>query len=297
MKAASKLQANGAQCVRAASFPSQGELLDSQRMGSSQGVKIAVGAGVALFAIVLYSRWGHREALDQAGTGSESAARSGQVEQRLQQLHEAHDRTSRQGNSAGAESAGGKIETRARIAPNPNRFPPSRGTTGQTAPAASNAPDTSNSDEANGDVDADDIPALKNIALKDSDPERRLAAVTMLGASEDPDVVPTLAQALSDKDDEVRMAAIQSLSDFTGDAPVDLLSTVVVNDPSADNRYEALQALSDIGGERAVAAMQKALNDPDEDVRSLAEGMLDMEDTYQDTAGAPTPAAQQPPAP
>ena len=70
---------------------------------------------------------------------------------------------------------------------------------------------------------------------------------------------------------------------------------VVVDDPSADNRYEALEALSDVGGERAISAIQKALNDPDEDVRSLAEGMLDMDDTFQDELGGfaadtPTPA-------
>ena len=262
-------------------------------MSSSSGIKIAAAAGVAL-AIVLYARSGHQPPgnPEQAVTNDSSAARQ-QVEQRLQQLHAAHDRTSRQRQS----DAGGKLEARAGVAPNPNRVPPQR----LGAPAAPNAPDTGEVGAGDLEVDPDDIPALKTIALKDTDPERRLAAVTMLGASEDPAVLPTLAQALSDEDDEVRMAAIQSLSDFTGDAPIDLLSKVVVDDPSADNRYEALEVLSDLGGERAASAIQKALNDPDEDVRSLAEGMLDMEDTYQDepqnAAAVPTPAQQPPPAP
>src|SRR5262249_34335350 len=142
-----------------------------------------------------------------------------------------------------------------------------------------------------------DIAALQSIATRDTDPERRLAAVTMLGASEDPTVVPTLAQALSDEDDEVRMAAIQSLSDFTGDAPIDLLAKVVVDDPSADNRYEALEALSDIGGDHAVNAIQKALNDPDEDVRALAEGMLDNEETFHSSAAPTDEAPASPPTP
>ncbi len=254
-------------------------------MSSSLGVKIAAAACVAL-AIVLYARSGHQPERnpEPAATSDSSAARQ-QVEQRLKQLDAAHDRTGRQLQSA----AGGVIDAPAGVTPHPNRAASQR----LGAPAAPNAPD-GETGAGDLDVDPDDIPALKTIALRDTDPERRLAAVTMLGASEDPTVVPTLAQALSDEDDEVRMAAIQSLSDFTGDAPIDLLSKVVVDDPSADNRYEALEALSDLGGERATSAIQKALNDPDEDVRSLAEGMLDMEDTYQDepqnAAAAPTPA-------
>ncbi len=268
-------------------------------MSSSPGIKIAALAGVVALVIVLYARSGHQPPpgdSEQATAGDTSPARQ-QVEQRLKQLSAAHDRTTQERQSAAGAVPGGQIDARGAVAPNLKRVPAQR----PNGPAASNPSDPGEASAADLDVDPDDIPALKAIALKDTDPERRLAAVTMLGASEDPAVVPTLAQALSDEDDEVRMAAIQALSDFTGDAPIDLLSKVVVDDPSADNRYEALEVLSDLGGERAATAIQKALNDPDEDVRSLAEGMLDMEDTYQDepqnAADAPTPATQQAPTP
>ena len=254
-------------------------------MSASPGTKIAVAAGVIL-VLVLYFSFVRRPAEPVEQAGGTSAARQ-QVEQRLRQLHAAHDRTGHRGeHDAGVAMNGGKIEARSGVAAQPKGLPHAR-----AGAAATDAPDAGDTGDAELDVDPDDTVALANIALHDKDPERRLAAVTMLGSSDDPAVLTTLSQALSDEDDEVRMAAIQSLSDFTGDAPVDLLSKVVVDDPSPDNRYEALEALSDLGGDRATSAIQKALNDPDEDVRALAEGMLDMEETYQDsTENAPEAA-------
>jgi hypothetical protein len=133
------------------------------------------------------------------------------------------------------------------------------------------------------DEDPDDIPTMKKIALGDKDPDRRLAAVTMLGASEDPDAIPALTQALSDSDEEVRMAALQALSDFTDEPPVDAIENAL-NDPDPDIRFEALGVLADVGGEPARNAIEKALNDPDEDVRNLAKGIMDLESTYEDQA-------------
>jgi hypothetical protein len=135
------------------------------------------------------------------------------------------------------------------------------------------------------DEDPDDIPALTRISLQDPDPDRRLAAVTLLGASDDPQVIPVLAQALSDKDEEVRLAAVQSLSDFTGEAAVDAIEPAL-NDTSADIRYEALEVLADLDAERARPFVKNALNDPDEDVRSLAESLL--EDVGDTPAGEPS---------
>jgi HEAT repeat protein len=135
------------------------------------------------------------------------------------------------------------------------------------------------------DVDPQDIPALKKTALEDPDPDRRLAAVTMLGASEDPEAVPVLAHALADSNEEVRMAALQELSDFTDEPPVDAIESAL-NDPAPDIRFEALSVLADVGGEPARLAIEKALNDPDEDVRNLAEGMMDLEGTSENQSPA-----------
>ncbi len=126
------------------------------------------------------------------------------------------------------------------------------------------------------DPDPDDIPALKRMALEDPDPDRRLAAVTLLGASDDPQAIPILAEVLKDQDEEVRLAAIQSLADMTGDVPVEVLGNAALSDPSPDNRYEALEALADLGGPAARSYIEKALHDPDEDVASLAESLLEL---------------------
>jgi hypothetical protein len=131
------------------------------------------------------------------------------------------------------------------------------------------------------DVDTDDISAMKQIALGDKDPDRRSAAVTELGTSDNPEAIPVLAQALSDTNEDVRMAALEALSDFTDEPPVEAIESAL-NDPAPDIRFEALMILADIGGERARNAVERALNDPDEDVRDLAEGVMDLESSYDD---------------
>jgi len=125
------------------------------------------------------------------------------------------------------------------------------------------------------DVTPQDIPSLKHMAVNDTDIDRRLEAVTLLGASEEPEVIPVLGQALSDEDAEVRLAAIQALADFTEEGVFDLLGKAATDDPEADNRYEALEALSDFDEDRAMLYAKRALDDPDEDVRDLAESLLD----------------------
>jgi HEAT repeat protein len=126
------------------------------------------------------------------------------------------------------------------------------------------------------DPQPEDIVTLKTLALHDADPQRRLAAVTLLATSDDPDAIPVLAQALSDHDEDVRMAAVQALAEFTGEDPIDGIETAL-DDPSADVRYEALEVLWDTGGERARRAVQRALYDPDEDVQELAQSILEFE--------------------
>jgi|ERR1700687_1104191 len=253
---------------------------------------IVVGGVIALavFVFVLRSvrHTGSRPGEEEGGKTSESAKRGDRVEQRLQQLREAHARGA-QGTEAG------QIEARAGVPANPNRMKPHGAAGGADMGAGTGVGNQPNVPADGGDPgpdgDPEDIPTLKKLALEDPDPERRLTAVTLLGASEDAEAIPVLAQALSDQDEEVRLAAIQSLADFTGDAPVDALQKVVESDPSADNRYEALEVLSDIGGDRARAAIERALSDSDEDVKGLAEGILDLEQTYEPASGPVTPRA------
>lgn len=130
--------------------------------------------------------------------------------------------------------------------------------------------------EADLDDDPEDFPSLRRVALEDADPERRLTAVTLLGISENAEAVPVLAEALNDEDEEVRMEAVLALADFTDEAPVAAMLSQALSDPSAEIRYEALDVLSDIETAEAKAAVTKALDDPDEDVRELAEIILEM---------------------
>jgi hypothetical protein len=120
------------------------------------------------------------------------------------------------------------------------------------------------------DTDPEDLPTLKQIALSDPDPERRVTAVTLLGVSENPDAIPILAQALADESEDVRIEAVLALADFVEEAPVEALE-IALSDPSPDVRYEALDVLSDIETPEAYQAMKRVINDPDDDVRELAE--------------------------
>jgi hypothetical protein len=139
---------------------------------------------------------------------------------------------------------------------------------------------------------SEDIGALTKVAFGDPDPERRLAAVELLSATEDPQVITVLARSLADQNEEVRMAALQALSDFTGEAPTVAIEGAL-HDSSPDIRYEAVSMLAEVGSDRARTAIQQALNDPDEDVRFLAESVLDLH-KEPDQGHVPVAPAQQP---
>jgi len=147
------------------------------------------------------------------------------------------------------------------IAPLPRRDNPAKGPT--TEPGNTE------------DADPEDLPTLKQMALTDPDPERRVTAVTLLGVSENTDAIPILAQALSDQEEDVRMEAVLALADFVDEAPVQALE-IALSDPSADVRYEALDVLSDIETPEAFQAIKRALDDPDDDVRELAELLAEL---------------------
>jgi HEAT repeat protein/PBS lyase HEAT-like repeat-containing protein len=249
---------------------------------SSPGLKIGIGVAVAVLAVMVFVRMG-RQAPDAASPPDATAPHqpmkpSDRVQQRLKQLQ-----VSRSAGLPAGER--GELADRLRVA---SRRTPRASDAARGAAAAPDLGQEAADEPTPFDTDPDDIPALTKILTEDPDPERRLAAVTLLGSSDDPEVIPTLAKALSDQDEEVRMAALQALSDFTDEPPVEAIESAL-NDTSADIRFEALDVLSDIGGDRVRPAIEKALNDPDEDVRSLAEGILDFEQLYEATPGDSQP--------
>src|SRR5512140_800641 len=112
-------------------------------MKSSKRIVIAAGVGIALLAIVLYVRAGHtpQDAREPSAATTEPAARD-RVEQRLQQLHKAHDRAGREG-----AAVPGKLEARSGIAVDSRRLAPSRAPVGQMP-----VPNGMGSDGGNEDV-------------------------------------------------------------------------------------------------------------------------------------------------
>ncbi len=246
---------------------------------SSNVVKVAIGAALALVLAIVVLRSGQDAAPSGPKPANVDVNAADAVRQRLDQL-----RASRQQGGAVEEAAGNiKVDSKVAGAPAPS-LPGRPAAPAAPAPEAEmkRAPGQVPPAPQGGNVagapsvrdSAEDIPALKNMAINDKNVDRRLEAVTLLGATEEPDVVPVLGQALSDEDPEVRLAAIQALADFTDDGVLDLLGKAATNDPDADNRYEALDALSDLEDDRAAVYAKHALQDPDEEVRDLAQSML-----------------------
>jgi len=142
-------------------------------------------------------------------------------------------------------------------------------------------------DEA--DLDPDDFESLSDTALHDEDPDNRIVAAWLLGSLEDEPVIPVLAKVLNDPDPEVRLAAVESLSDLEDleeNPPLDLLE-VALNDDDPEVRFEALSIVTDLEGPEIEPLVAKALDDPDEDVRSLAESAADFEDSEAEEASIP----------
>lgn len=246
---------------------------------------LAITAG--LVVVVLYLRSGTPNA--EAPATHENMKSSDRVRARLEQLRS--ERPEWHGGPEGTIQAGKALHAEAQRLPAGDRG--SQQPANQLPQVAPAQPESDESPDVL-EEDPEDIPTMKKIALEDGDPDRRLAAVTMLGAAENPEAVPVLAQALSDSDEEVRMAALQALADFTDEPPVDAIENAL-NDPTPDIRFEALSVLADVGGDRARSAIEKALNDPDEDVRNLAEGILDMENVYEPAPAGGGAAAQPTP--
>ncbi len=121
------------------------------------------------------------------------------------------------------------------------------------------------------------FPALKTwIAASDS--ELRASAIYALRWIEDPEVDRLLLAALaSDPAPEARSKAIEAFKFREGGGKVELaLKQSVVGDASPRVRLAALGSLWDLRSNfpDVLPAVEAACNDPDEDVRNLAESML-----------------------
>lgn len=237
---------------------------------------IVAAAAVAVVALaVVLLRPGRQQ--HEAPAPTEELTHAQRLRERLQQLKREHQQMPGMMERS--------IEAHSSMRGTPQKLEPRPAAPGSVA---QHGPQPGNAERGEAPPDdADDVPALKKIVLENPDPDERLAAVVMLGTTDDPEAVAVLAQALSDQNEDVRMAALESLSDVTGEPPVDAIENAL-NDSSPDIRFEALSILGDVAGDRARSAIERALHDPDEDVRNLAESLLSEQ---VEAPAAPTPAA------
>jgi hypothetical protein len=115
----------------------------------------------------------------------------------------------------------------------------------------------------------------RKMALIDRDPVELARVRKAIGVPGGKISRRVLEKALVDPNPEVRLAALHEISLTMDEVPVDLLAPVVAGDPSAEVRLEALEIVAEDESADAVAVIRTALNDPDDDVRTEAEDLLD----------------------
>lgn len=116
---------------------------------------------------------------------------------------------------------------------------------------------------------------LKQVALTDPDPDERINALWSLSVGDEATALPVLASALHDGDREVRLAAVQELGGLEDErAVVDSLS-IALRDNDAEVRAEAVRLIGDTEDPRAAALAGRLLNDPDDEVREEAKGVVE----------------------
>jgi hypothetical protein len=197
--------------------------------------------------------------------GREQAPRSARVEERLQRMREpgssASEKAPRKGELAGAP-----------------RLEDQRVDAQAMLPTARAAAIDDDEDEETDPEDIEDEAKLAETIRSNPDAEERASAIFFLTGGSSRTVVPVLLEALGDPDPEVRLAAVEALDDYAEDLQPETL-VPALSDADAEVRFEALGVLGDMEDQDSIRDIAKRmLNDPDDDVRSLAEGILDMED-------------------
>jgi hypothetical protein len=167
--------------------------------------------------------------------------------------------------------AGRQLRAPRRLAPEPpraNLSPPQNDRAAAAPPggAAAQPP-------AAGEPRPVDLAALKQTALSDPDPEERISALQSLAFEDENAALPVLTSALQDPEKSVRIAALQELEDYS-QLPFDTVASAL-GDQDAEVRAEALRILGDSDDDRAVALARQALDDPNEDVRDEAQGIIE----------------------
>ena len=146
--------------------------------------------------------------------------------------------------------------------------------------------------EDDGDDDPEEMEELRTTLFNDPDPDERIGAVLMLTGDEGPESMRMLIEAMDDPDPEVRLAVTEALGDRSDEINPDTL-TKALNDKDAEVRFEAVSILGDMDDNPEAQQRVKAyLNDPDPEIRELAEGIVAMaenDEPQANNAQQPTP--------
>ena len=100
--------------------------------------------------------------------------------------------------------------------------------------------------------------------LSDPDEEVRTLALAVVGAFEDPRIIPATVELLGAEDWWLRICAADTLGQFNDPRAVDALMAAL---DDAEARWAAVEALGRIGDPRCLSRLSKLLNDPAPEVR------------------------------
>ena len=100
--------------------------------------------------------------------------------------------------------------------------------------------------------------------LNDPDDEVRALALAVVGAFEDPRIIPATIELLSDDDWWLRVCAADTLGQFKDSRAVDALIHALQD---TETRWAAVEALGRIGDPKSLAPLSKLLNDPAPEIR------------------------------
>jgi hypothetical protein len=135
-----------------------------------------------------------------------------------------------------------------------------------------------------GDDDPEELAEARETLFNNQDPDERIGAILMLTGSEGPESMRLLMEAMDDPNAEVRLAVVEALGDRVEELTPGLLSKPL-RDADPEVRFEAVSVLGDMeDSSEALDLVKSATEDPDEDVRALAEGIMDFSEDEDDAA-------------
>jgi hypothetical protein len=115
---------------------------------------------------------------------------------------------------------------------------------------------------------------LGQIVAGDPDPAIRRLAIGALAGLGEREAVDSIAGALNDEDRAVRVQAVRALHNLLSEEVAPYLAQVVETDSETAVRMMAVQLAADLPPEAAAVVLERALADPDEEVRAAAESAL-----------------------